>query len=305
VLLMDDHLQTFLAQAGAGLCPNPVFVLGSPRSGTTALPRALARHSRLWTSHESYVLHHLYGAGRADHAWRRDAEREQAPAWLKTEGVSREEFLGFLGAGVNALFTSRSGGLRWIDQTPLNTLMVDDLALMFPGAQFIHMLRDGRHVVHSMSNFLKKFEGRPAARQYVPQWATDFVEACRTWRRWVETASDFCDGHPGRAMTVINERLVADPEAGFADLFRFLGVTWEDGPLEAFTGERINTSFVDDPAAATRASAVPTWDDERRQIFVDEVGAVMVRLGLTQPDELESWRRGEPVSEDAPRPRAR
>lgn len=237
------HLEEFLHRAGDSLCSSPVFVIGSPRSGTTALARALGEHSRLWTSHESYFLNGLYGRGRAGDAWRRDAERKQAPSWVKTEEVSRQEFLGFLGSGVNALYTSRSGGRRWIDQTPLNTLMVDDLADMFPGAVFVHILRDGRHVVHSMGNFLRKFEERDGAREYVPAWASDFVEACRTWRTWVETAASFCARNPQRAITVVNERLSADPENGFTTLYRFLEVEREEGPIKSFGTRRVNSSF--------------------------------------------------------------
>jgi len=285
-----DHLQAFLDDAADSICASPIFVIGSPRSGTTALPRALARHSGLWTSHESYVLHRLYGDGRAARAWRGDAERQQSPSWLKTQGVSRKEFLGFVGAGLNALYSSRSGGRRWIDQTPLNTVMVDDLADLFPGAQVVHMVRDGRHVVHTMSHFLDKFEGRPAARRYVPAWATDFGEACRTWRRWTETASEFCRRHPDRATTVVNEALIAAPREGFGELFRFLGVPWEEGPISAFTSTRVNSSFANQDVGAVRAA--PTWDARRREIFVEEAGELMVSLDLVEAADLQRWLSG-------------
>lgn len=75
------HLEAFLHRAGDALCSSPVFVIGSPRSGTTPWPAGLGEHSRLWTSHESYFVNGLYGQGRAGDAWRRDAERKQAPSW--------------------------------------------------------------------------------------------------------------------------------------------------------------------------------------------------------------------------------
>ncbi|MDQ4132907.1 MAG: sulfotransferase [Actinomycetota bacterium] len=278
------------------VCAAPIFVIGSPRSGTTALARALSDHRALWTSHESYVLHHLYGKDRAAEAWRRDADRQQAPSWIKTEGVSKQEFLAFLGVGINALYTSRSGGRRWIEQTPLNTLMADDLAAMFPGAQFVHIVRDGRQVVHSMNNFLAKFERRPAARQYVPSWAADFAEACRTWRRWTETGAAFCARHPDRAVTVVNERLSADPTDGFGELYRFLGLDWEDGPVDAFSGGRVNSSFVGAAIARPSRQAPPTWDAERRAVFVEEAGELMLSLGLASWEDLQDWL----VSDGAP-----
>jgi hypothetical protein len=281
-----------MAEHSVQICADPIFVIGSPRSGTTALAGALGCHSRLWTSHESYIVHHLYGNNRANEAWRRDAQREQAPSWLKTEGVPRQEFLGYLGAGVNALYTSRSAGRRWVDQTPLNTLMVDDLGHMFPGAKFVHILRDGRRVVDSMGHFLAKFRGRPAARKYVPAWATDFAEACRTWRQWVEIADDFCDRNPTRALTIVNERFSDVPEETFAGLFLFLAVEWEDGPVEAMTGERVNSSFVGAAAASARGGGLPEWDPERRSGFVEEAGDLMVKLGLATPEDLDRWVAG-------------
>lgn len=291
-----SHLDAFLGRAAGGLCRSPIFIIGSPRSGTTALARAMGGHSQLWTSHESYFLNTLYGGGRATHAWRRDAEREQAPSWLKTEEVSHQEFLGWLGAGINALYTSRSGGRRWIDQTPLNTLMVDHLADMFPGAVFVHIVRDGRDVVHSMANFLQKFEEREAAKRYVPAWATDFGEACRTWRTWVDTAASFCGRNPQRTTTVVNERLLADPRAGFADLYRFLGIGWEQDPITSFGGGRVNSSF---GAGAHRPSPdrdrLPRWDEERRTTFAEEAGDTLVASGLAGPDELRAWVEGSPL----------
>lgn len=288
---MEDH--------SVQLCAHPVFVVGSPRSGTTALARALGRHTGLWTSHESYLLHKLYGDDRANDAWRRDAERQQAPSWLKTEAVGREEFLGYLGAGINALYTSRSGGRRWVDQTPLNTLMVDDLGHMFPGAGFVHIVRDGRRVVESMSHFLAKFEGRPSARKYVPRWATDFREACRTWRHWTEVAHDFCERNPERGITVVNERFAEAPRETFTELFRFLGVEWEDGPVEAMTGDRVNSSFVG-TAAPVADPGLPEWDPERRTTFVAEAGDVMLALGLASPEALRAWAAGPVGVSEAP-----
>jgi hypothetical protein len=290
--LSIEHLNEVLATPGLPVCVNPIFIIGSPRSGTTALARALGVHPELWTSHESYIIHSFFGDDRANRTWKGNVEREQAPSWLKTEQVMREEFLGFLGLGINALFTSRSGGRRWIDQTPLYTTMVDDLALLFPGAKFLHILRDGRRVVHSMINFLNKMKGRPRARQYVPSWSSDFEQACRTWRETSETAVRFCTEHPDRALTVINEQVSGDPVSGFAIIYEFLDVAWAPTPIEHFSGKRVNSSFgPSDQAPAQESATWPDWDDERRGTFLAEAGETMVRLGLATAEELDAWAR--------------
>src|SRR5262245_30168089 len=107
------------------ICSNPIFIIGSPRSGTTILAWSLAQHSELWTSDESQILWDLFGDGRLQ----KNYQRQNRPdgSWLRKQGIEKAEFLKFLGLGFNALFTHQSQGKRWIDQTPVYTLMAEDL----------------------------------------------------------------------------------------------------------------------------------------------------------------------------------
>ena len=191
------------------ICENPVFIIGAPRSGTTALAWALAQHSRLWTSDESQIIWDLFGDGRLDKNYKRQGKSDGS--WLQKQGISQSEFRRFMGIGLNALFSSQSHGKRWVDQTPAHTLLVDTLADMFPGAYFIHILRDGRRVVNSMAHYLDQSTPAPgeAPAKGAPQgpaWARDFREACRTWSRFVRLAMDFSSRNPDRCVTVLNER---------------------------------------------------------------------------------------------------
>lgn len=282
-----DHLRPYLDLDG--LCPNPVFVIGSPRSGTTALAHALGRHPDLWVSKESYLLHQLYGNGRVERIWKHNLERA-TPSWLRAEQVERAEFLGFLGLAVNALFSSRSGGRRWVDQTPLYTMMVDDLADMFPGASFVHIVRDGRSVVRSMSSFVNVFEGFDGALlpDEIPPWAGDFRLACETWTESVDVACRFGTAHPARYLAVHNEELATDPEVGFARIHAFLGVGPDDGPARSFGGRRINSSFARGAAPPSNGSG-DDWTPERRRVFVDIAGETLIRVGYASASELEHW----------------
>jgi Sulfotransferase family len=271
------------------ICPNPLFVIGSPRSGTTVLARSLAQHSELWASGESYVLFHLFGpANLAERAFDR-AMAIPGPRWLRREEVSRNEFLAYVGMGINALFTSRSEGRRWIDHTPLYTLIAGTLAEAFPAASFVHILRDGRDVVHSMLNFADSVPDAEVAR-FVEQrigWATGMRGACDAWRDHVEAAMALCDEHPSRATVVRYEDLVAAPEATFQGIQRFLGVADEDGPARFFGSRRINSSFGESP----RLSATElweTWDEDRRRVFAEVAGPTMLRCGYSTPQELGS-----------------
>src|SRR5207253_4877727 len=98
------------------ICSHPIFIIGSPRSGTTILAWSLAQHNQLWTSDESQILWDLFGDGRLDKNYQRAGRADGS--WLRKQRIEKAEFLCFLGLGLNALYTSRSQGKRWIDQTP-------------------------------------------------------------------------------------------------------------------------------------------------------------------------------------------
>src|SRR3954467_9644720 len=89
------------------LCPDPVFILGAPRSGTSILVWALAQHPRLKGSAESNLLYHLFGDGHIETVF--EALHDQpGSSWLREAGIERADFLRHLGLGINSLFSSRS-----------------------------------------------------------------------------------------------------------------------------------------------------------------------------------------------------
>jgi Sulfotransferase family len=270
------------------ICPNPVFVIGSPRSGTTVLARSLAQHSELWASAESDVLFFLFANGFVERGFDRAMEIP-GQRWLRVEDVSREEFLAYLGIGINALMTSRSEGRRWLDHTPRYALIVETLAEVFPSASFLHILRDGREVVHSMLNFANAVP-EPSVKRFLREdvpWATDLRAACGEWSEHVEAAVKFRDKHPDRALTVRFEDLVAAPQATFRTVHEFLGIPDEEAPTRFFATTRINSSF-DDGVRLSAGELWETWEDERRNAFTEVAGATMLRCGYAKPDDAAS-----------------
>jgi hypothetical protein len=268
------------------ICPDPVFIIGSPRSGTTVLGQALAEHSVLWTSGESYMLFHLFKEAWAERAFDRSME-VPGPRWLRVEGVDKQEYLAYLGMGLNALYTSRSGGLRWLDHTPLYTYVANTLADLFPGARFIHILRDGREVVNSMVRFARAATDAEVGDflERTVAWSTDMRSACEAWREHVDVAAAFCVKHPDRSTVVRHEDLVAAPEATLRDIHGFLGISDEGGPARFLTSRRVNSSYGEGP----RPSAVQLWegwDEEKRRVFAEIAGPAMVEHGYATSEEL-------------------
>ena len=259
------------------LCSNPIFIIGAPRSGTSILAWSLGQHSQLWTGGESDILYRLFGDDRAEAAFELATGRPQG--LLRAQGVERAEFLASLGAGINALFTGRSGGRRWIDQTPSYTLMVDVLLDIFPGAVFLHILRDGRRVVNSM-----------VASGFGEPWAADFRTACRTWRDFVEIGMSSCEEHPSRCRGVVNEALIESPEEGFGEIFRFLGIPHEDGPATFFRSRRINSSYGPDDFQGCPSPELPepwnAWSAVQKRTFGEEAAGPLVRCGFATEEGL-------------------
>jgi GT2 family glycosyltransferase len=278
------------------VCPDPVFIIGSPRSGTTVLANSLGEHSELWTGGESYFLFFLFDNDHVGRAFDRAMEIP-GPRWLRVEDISRNEFLSYIGLGINAMITDHSEGRRWIDHTPLYTLVADTLAKAFPGARFIHILRDGRDVVHSMLHFADSHPDPEVARfakRTIP-WATDIGGACEFWRDHVEAGMDFCDENADRAMVVRYEDLVAAPEATFHSIHRFLAIADESAPARFLASRRINSSF-DGRRRLSGGEIGEQWREEQRRTFAEVAGPTMLRCGYLTTDELGLLARANPVA---------
>jgi hypothetical protein len=234
----------------------------------------------------------LFGRGHADKAFGR-AITLRGGSWVRRESVERTEFLAFLGIGMNALFTSRSRGRRWVDHTNLYTLMAETLAELFPGALFVHALRDGRRAVHSTLHFSNRFREEERATS-IPQgriapWAADFRDACKVWSQYVEAALEFCKNHSARSFTLVNEELTSDPRHVLMALFDFLDVRYEDGPVDYVRTTRINTSFPDRYQKTTLTAPVSPWKEwtiDQRKVFLELAAATMVKAERITEREL-------------------
>jgi hypothetical protein len=245
------------------ICPDPVIVIGSPRSGTTALAESLAQHSQLTTGPESDLLCAMFGQGRLDQMF--EVATAQPHQLLSLARVEEEEFQRWAVLGLNALLTARSGGKRWVEQSPSNTAVMSQIASAIPGARFVHILRDGRRVVHSMTN----------SGFYRP-WATDFALACTAWRNFAQGALRFTDATPDRCIMIVNEELSRDPAGGFRTILAFLGLEDEPAPAEFFRTTRVGSSF----AGTAPPSSEPwlAWSAEQQQTFRDIAGPLLDEL---------------------------
>lgn len=269
----ESTLQTELT---VQVCRKPVFIIGSPRSGTSVLAWGLAQHQDFWTSGETDFIYHLFGQNRLEQAWHASGGEG---GWLSRHGVDRDEFMRAAGLSMNVLITRRSSGRRWVDQSPTYTAMVTTIAEMMPDALFVHIMRDGRNVVQSM-----------VTSGFSAPWASDFLEACKTWAWFVDKAVAFGAQMPERYLAVPYAFLSENPEAGFAAIFEFLDAEYEEAPAQFLRTRRINSSYQPDGPRANEylgpAQPWERWSRQQRRLFAKHAGHAFVEHRFGTEEEL-------------------
>jgi Sulfotransferase family len=193
-----------------------VFVVGSPRSGTTFLGRSIGS---------------LPGFVDLGEVAPHKASVPELVA-LSTEVAARRIRRTLAVARRLGLVS----GLRAVEQTPETVFVAEAAALAFPSARFVHIVRDGRDVACSLLDRGWLSQGRgggdDAGLPYGAEprfWVEpDRVEEFRTtsdarraawaWRAYVQAARSLHE----RAHEIRYERMVADPDAVAAELAVFL-----------------------------------------------------------------------------------
>jgi uncharacterized protein (TIGR03032 family) len=223
---------------------HPVFIVSSPRAGSSLLFETLAQAPGLWTlGGESHgVFERVAGQHPAGRDW--DSNR------LTAEDAS-PAVVALLTAGIRAGLRDRDGnppaeaaGLRVLEKTPKNSLRVPFLAAAYPDALFIYLYRDPRETISSMLDAwrsgrfvtypdLPGWEGPPWSLLLVPGWrelaGKDLAEVVA--RQWAIATSQLLDDlaalPPGRWCVASYDRLVAEPRAEIEHLCQFTGLGWD------------------------------------------------------------------------------
>ena len=112
-----------------------VFIVSSPRSGSTVLGEILAKHPKITHWYEPYFIWDFYhGPGIND-------QRTKNSASKKSATFIRREF---------ELYLKKSGKDILLEKTPINSFKIELINNLFPQAKFIHLIRDGRDVTRSI-----------------------------------------------------------------------------------------------------------------------------------------------------------
>jgi Sulfotransferase family len=253
----------------------PVFVLGTMGSGTTLLRLMLDSHPNLAIPPET-------GFMRTYDAHRFQPFKHSGRGWAKRLGWTPAELDELLGQHFERLFmryAAQHGKTRWGEKTPLHTWHVEDMARVFPDAQFVAMVR---HPAATVSSNMNRFSNR-------------LGRAATHWKRYTSEIVRQTELQPGRMVVLRYEELVTRPEAVMRELLAWLGEPWSDDVLahhevQGARGGRLDVegrSRADDPVDVAR---VDRWT---RQLEPD----VRAWLGqrLTRQAQLLGYAIDEPM----------
>lgn len=218
------------------MAERPFFIVGYPRSGTTLLRFMLTSHRRLWIPDETGFIPFLrvppdrpLSPVEVQRATNRIADLHHgwADVIRQTTDVGAGPAGPRVGDLLDALYRRRmrgSGAVRWGDKTPLYVLYMDRIADIFPDAQFVHLIRDGRDVAVSAA---AKWGGRWPQRLYLDQHYVlhRWVAAVDRGRRFGATFGQ------GRYLELRYEDLVHEPEPSIRGVCDFLGEAFDPAML--------------------------------------------------------------------------
>jgi len=250
----------------------PIFVVGSPRSGTSILTWCLGQHPNIFPVPESnwmgeFALNvgasYQVGVARGDRTI------------LSAMDISRAEFFANFGGSINNLILSHRSDLekkrkmirpssepkmRWVDGTPEYSLHICALRKLFPEAVFVHVLRDVRDVVRSMLNF-----HRVAGFELVRNES----QAYKYWLRTVKACAQAEQAYGSRVVHRLSYTdLIENPESLVRSLLEFVGEPYCARCLEPLS-KRINSSNVPADFVAEDPATDPRVVEEATTLYTE------------------------------------
>jgi tetratricopeptide (TPR) repeat protein len=206
----------FAARAGWGCpAPDPIFIVGLPRAGSTLLEQILASHSQVEGTRElGDVIRFAMELGC------RDEESEPPPAYPQSVAALTRETVAALGERYLAQTRAQRllGRPRFVDKMGGNFLHLGLIHLMLPNARIIDARRSP--LACCVANFKQHF--------YRGVWFTYSLEDLgRYYRDYVSLMAHIEAVLPGRVRRVGYENLVRDLEGEVRRLLEYCGLPFE------------------------------------------------------------------------------
>ena len=226
-LAMQTYSSTFFAErAGSGCdAPDPIFVVGMPRSGSTLIEQILSSHPLVEGTMELPTIIAITRDLR-----RRDGAPETTSYHDVLAGLDGDE-LRALGEDYmrRTQVQRREGKPFFIDKMPNNFAHVGLIHLILPNAKIIDARR------HPLACCFSNFKQHFARGQ---TFSYDLSDMGNYYADYVALMAHFDEVLPGRIHRVIYEDMVADTETQVRALLDYCGLEFDERCLRFFENDR-------------------------------------------------------------------
>lgn len=229
--------------------PQPIFVFGWPRSGTTLLDRLLGSHSR------------VISVGELEDFARQICWAADQRSILGTRTLERLPALDYSEIGHRYLAQTRwrsRGAPFFIDKQPWHYMIVGLIHRALPSARLLHLVRDPMDVC--FSNYRAMLGARYAYSFDLQALAGHFHAYRRLMAHWHRAM-------PGQILDVSYRDLVGDTETTMREVLAFCGLAWEPACLDPSRNRApVGTLSAMQARGAIHAGHFDTWRRYERQL---------------------------------------
>ncbi len=199
--------------------PQPLFILGFPRSGTTLVEQTLSAHPRISAGDELPFVNEITEAMVRVLNSPLSYPEALAELWMGDRRHGLDELRDYYLERVRQLAIVEPGAVWFTDKMPLNETHLGLIALMFPRSPLIHVLRHPLDIVlstfsnHLTHGFYCSYSLESAARHYA--LVLDLIEHYRSQMTL-------------RYLPVRYEDIVDDQEGSIRRILDFIGEPFDE-----------------------------------------------------------------------------
>jgi len=215
----------FASRASFGApAPDPIFIVGLPRSGSTLLEQILASHSKVEGTQELANIPQMVRRLRGRNP---DPERPLYPGVLSRMSAEDFQRLGEKYLADTRIY--RSGKPHFIDKMPNNFRHLGLIHLILPNARIIDARREPMACCFSnLKQLFAQGQEFTYSTEDIARYYRDYLALMRHWDSAL----------PGRILRVQYEDVIDDLETHVRRLLDFCGLEFEPACLEFYKTER-------------------------------------------------------------------
>jgi tetratricopeptide (TPR) repeat protein len=254
-------------------CPDPIFIVGLPRAGSTLLEQILASHSLVEGTTELADIPRLVQrlAGRSQ-----KNSVPRYPAALTELSAEQLRRLGQKYIADTQMF--RHGRPFFIDKMPNNFRHIGLIHLILPNAKIIDARREA--MACCFSNFKQLF----ASGQ---EFTYSLDDIGRYYRSYVEVMQHWDTVLPGKVLRVQHEEVVSDLERNVRKILDFCGLEFESSCIEFYRTERaVRTASSEQVRQPIFSSGLDQWRHFKSYLDPLEVALSGARNCIHQGKDL-------------------